>query len=95
MLKSKKIIATRKKYNAIKKYDRQEMEDFLNSIYTYGYKIGRIEVIEYIAEKFNSDDFRNALKTIKGFGKIRVDKIINAINEIINSISKEGSELNE
>ncbi len=90
MLKSKKILTTRKKYNAVKKYDRQEMEDFLNNIYATGYKIGRIEVINYINEQFNSDNFRNALKTIKGFGKIRIDKIINAINEIINSISKEG-----
>jgi len=89
MLKSKKIIATRKKYNAIKKYDRQEMEDFLNSIYTDGYKIGRIEVINYINEQFNSDKFKKTLGNIKGFGKVRINKIIDAVNEVINSINKE------
>lgn len=83
MGKSNRNLITRKKYNEVKRYDRQQMDMFLDSIYLTAYKDGYKEAVSNLSEKFISEEFKTALKNIKGFGIIKVDRIINIISQTI------------
>lgn len=76
-----KSLITRKKYNEIKKYDRQQMDIFLNDIYLTAYEDGYKEAFTCLYQKFISEEFKTVLKSIKGFGSTKTEKIINIISE--------------
>lgn len=60
------------------------MDEFLNSIYIYGYR----EAINYVHKEINNNEFKNTLKKIKGFGDTRASKIIDIMNQIIDELIK-------
>lgn len=76
-----KSLITRKKYNEIKKYDRQQMDIFLDDMYLTAYKDGYKKAFACLVEKFSSEEFKTVLKSIKGFGSTKTEKIINIISE--------------
>lgn len=78
-----KQLINRKTYKDIKKYDRQEMENFLRIIYTKGFKDGassgnqadrKIELIQFL----------EGLE-IKGVGEKTKEKILEAYKEVVNN----------
>ena len=67
----------REKYKAIKKYDRQQMENFIGVIYTEGYKAGAVDntKVDY------QIDLVRILKGVKGVGEKTIEKILLAVRE--------------
>lgn len=89
MKKSKKFLTTRKKYNEVKKYDRQQMDIFLNDIYLTAYEDGYKEAFTCLYQKFIGEEFKTVLKSIKGFGSTKTEKIINIIIQTIEQMKGE------
>lgn len=73
----------RKIYKAIKKYDRQQMENFLKTIYSEGFNDG--------AESGQRVDFKielvQILENTKGVGEKTIEKILTTYKDRLN---KEG-----
>ena len=68
----------RKLYKDIKKYDREEMESFLRTVYTEGFRDG--------AEAGDKTDFRIKLSEVlnktKGIGATLYDRIMENAKEV-------------
>lgn len=89
MKNSNKSLITRKKYNEVKRYDRQQMDIFLDDIYLTAYKDGYKEAFDYLNKKFISEEFKTVLKNIKGFESTKIEKIINIIIQTIEQLKGE------
>lgn len=78
-----KKLMNRNVYKAIKKYDRQQMEGFLKTIYSEGFKDG--------VESGQRVDFKielvKILENTKGVGEKTIEKILTTYKERLN---KEG-----
>lgn len=78
-----KQLLNRKIYKAIKKYDRQEMEDFFRTIYEEGFKDGFQEGAntgQQADVKIELVQFLEGIE-IKGVGEKTKDKILQAYKE--------------
>ncbi|WP_273328188.1 hypothetical protein [Vallitalea guaymasensis] len=75
--KVSKQFIDRKMYKGIKKYDRQQMEQFAKNLYTEGFKAG-FDYIEKIEVKIETDIFIAKIKEILrvrlGIGNVRFNK---------------------
>ena len=73
-----KSLINRKQYRAIKKYDRQQMEEFLESIYLLGFQDG--------AEASQQADFKiklvQVLDKTKGVGEKTIEKVLATLKEM-------------
>ena len=69
---------TRDLYKAVRKYDRQEFEDFCRSLYTYGFEDGRDSVPQVDVVKI-----LDAIAGTKGIGPKKLDEIMANIDAIL------------
>lgn len=73
-----KSLINRKQYRAIKKYDRQQMEEFLENIYLLGFQDG--------AEASRQADFKiklvQVLDKTKGVGEKTIEKVLATLKEM-------------
>lgn len=76
-MEDKKLL-NRKTYKIIKKYDRQQMENYIENIYKIGFKDG--------VDAGNNADFKiklvELLDKTKGVGEKTTEKILNALKEM-------------
>lgn len=81
---SKENILNRKIYKDIKKYDRQQMEAFVESIYTSGFNDG-VEKYEKLDKRKDIDfnKLRENIGAIKGIGEKKLDDIMKAIADTV------------
>lgn len=81
---SKENILNRKIYKDIKKYDRQQMEAFVESIYTSGFNDG-VEKYEKLDKRKDIDfnKLRGKIGAIKGIGEKKLDDIMKAIADTV------------
>lgn len=78
-----KYLVNRNVYKQIKKYDHQQMEDFLTKVYQNGYKDGRDSGIAI-------EDVLEAVKKTKGIGPATVKKLTEAVENEFKEKDKEG-----
>lgn len=71
----RKYIVTRDIYKGVKKMDRQSFDNFCNDLYREGWKDGR-ESVPGIDVK----EVMETIKTVKGIGDTRLQKIAEAID---------------
>lgn len=77
----KNVTINRKEYERIKKYDRTQMDTFIQSVYKSGYEDGKKSVPGIDISKIS-----DILLTIKGLGEKRVEAILAALEKEIKSI---------
>ena len=77
----KNATINRKEYERIKKYDRTQMDTFIQSVYKSGYEDGKKSVPGIDISKIS-----DILLTIKGLGEKRVETILAALEKEIKSI---------
>lgn len=75
----KENLLNRKTYKAVKKMDRQEMERFVTSIYSQGFKDGA-DAGQQVDTQIELVQFLEGLE-IKGIGPKTKEKILNAYKE--------------
>lgn len=70
----KDIVVNRKEYERIKRYDHNQMNNYVKSIYKSGFEDGKAAVpgtdIQYIAD---------IVKSVKGVGEKRAAEIVKAL----------------
>ena len=72
----KKVNITRAVYKDIKRYDHNQMNDFLTRYYINGFNDGLASAnIDY-------DVLREVLLSIKGIGAVKADSVINKLKEL-------------
>ena len=73
-----KNVINRKMYKDIKKYDRQEMERFLSTLYKEGFQDG--------AKSGDNADFKiklvQVLQSTKGVGEKTIEKVLKTFKEM-------------
>lgn len=72
----RRYLVNRNTYKAIKKYDHQQMDDFLTRVYMDGYEDGRNSV-----PGVDMKDVLAALGEVKGIGPATVQKVTQAIEK--------------
>ena len=72
-----KYLINRTMYKDIKKYDHQQMENFLTNVYKNGYADGKESVIGVELK-----DVEAALKDVKGIGPVVWDRIEERLAEL-------------
>lgn len=74
----KENLLNRKIYKDIKKYDREQMEEYLRLVYKEGFRDG--------AESANNADFKiklvQVLNKTKGIGPKTIDKVLQTLKEV-------------
>ena len=80
MGKIKGFLLNRKQYDRIRKMDHCQMTLYIESIYKSGYADG-----QKAAEGLTASEIREVLLKVKGLGEKRVDAIVSALAEAINS----------
>lgn len=70
----KNVTINRKEYEKIKKYDRTQMDTFIQSVYKSGFEDGKSSVPGIDISKIS-----DILLTVKGLGAKRVTDIIKAL----------------
>ncbi len=81
-----KYMINRNRYKDIKRYDHQQMEEFLTDVYKSGYQDGRKATPD-----INIEEIKMAMRGIKGVGP----KTWRGIEERLESIFGEGDENEE
>ena len=76
MRKMKKVNITRAMYKDIKRYDHNQMNDFLTRYYINGFNDG------LDSAKIDYDVLREVLLSIKGIGAVKADAVINKLKEL-------------
>lgn len=69
---------TRDQYKAVKRMDHKTMEDFVEKIYTEGYKDGK----KSSRNRVKASDIATVLVDIKGIGTKKAAEIMGAINKL-------------
>ena len=64
---------TRSIYKRIKKYDKEDMEEFIQSIYLKGFNDANRKT------DISKAQTKEKLKEVKGFGEKTIDKALNAL----------------
>ena len=72
----KKVNITRSVYKDIKRYDHNQMNDFLTRYYINGFNDG------LDSAKIDYDVLREVLLSIKGIGVVKADAVINKLKEL-------------
>ena len=72
----KKVNITRAVYKDIKRYDHNQMNDFLTRYYINGFNDG----LDSAQSDF--DVLRDVLLSIKGIGAVKADAVINKLKEL-------------
>jgi hypothetical protein len=80
MGKIKGFLLNRKQYDRIRKMDHCQMTLYVESIYKSGYADG-----QKAAEGLTALEIRDVLLKVKGLGEKRVDTIVSALEEAMNS----------
>lgn len=76
-----KNLLNRKTYKAIKKYDRQQMEDFFKTIYEEGFKDGFKEGAKAAPAIDLKIELVRLLENVKGIGPKTKGKILSTLKE--------------
>lgn len=76
MAMQKDVTINRKEYERIKKYDRTQMDTFIQSVYKSGYEDGKKSVPGIDISKIS-----DILLAIKGLGEKRVEAILEALEK--------------
>ena len=71
-----KVNITRSVYKDIKRYDHNQMNDFLTRYYINGFNDG------LDSAKIDYDVLREVLLSIKGIGVVKADAVINKLKEL-------------
>lgn len=74
--KGVQYMTTRKIYNDVKKYDRQQFDMFCTGIYKEGFRDGK-----EATPGITMDQVREAVLSVKGIGEARMQKIIEALEK--------------
>lgn len=72
----KNITINRKEYEKIKKYDRTQMDTFIQSVYKSGYEDGKKSV-----PGIDIAEIKKILLSVKGLGEKRVEAILAALEK--------------
>ena len=72
----KKVNITRAVYKDIKRYDHNQMNEFLTRYYINGFNDG------FASAKIDYDVLREVLLSIKGIGAVKADSVINKLKEL-------------
>lgn len=72
---NEKYMFTREWYKEIKKFDRQQMEEFCKNLYMEGYKDGKEDIPGIDLEKVVE-----AISQVKGIGEKRLQNIIDSVS---------------
>lgn len=72
----KNVTINRKEYERIKKYDRTQMDTFIQSVYKSGFEDGKSSVLGIDISKIS-----DTLLTVKGLGEKRVEAILAALEK--------------
>lgn len=72
----KRTILNRKTYKGIKKFDREQMENYLVNLYMEGYEDGRKDV-----PGIDISRIKGIVMSVKGVGEKRADEIVQRIEE--------------
>ena len=72
----KAVNITRAVYKDIKRYDHNQMNDFLTRYYINGFNDG------LASAKIDYDVLRDVLLSIKGIGAVKADAVINKLKEL-------------
>ena len=72
----KNVTINRKEYERIKKYDRTQMDTFIQSVYKSGFEDGKSSVPGIDISKIS-----DTLLTVKGLGEKRVEAILAALEK--------------
>lgn len=72
----KNMAINRKEYEKIKKYDRTQMDTFIQSVYKSGFEDGKSSVPGIDISKIS-----DTLLTVKGLGEKRVEAILVALEK--------------
>lgn len=70
------VTINRKEYERIKKYDRTQMDTFIQSVYKSGFEDGKSSVPGIDISKIS-----DTLLTVKGLGEKRVEAILAALEK--------------
>lgn len=71
-----KYLLRREDYKRAKKMDRQQFERFCTNLYMEAYEEGRKSV-----PSIDIEDVKAAIQGVKGIGRVRMEKIMSAIEE--------------
>ena len=69
-----KVTINRKEYEKIKKYDRTQMDTFIQSVYKSGFEDGKSSV-----PGIDIAEIKKTLLSVKGLGEKRVEAILEAL----------------
>lgn len=72
----KNVTINRKEYERIKKYDRTQMDVFIQSVYKSGFEDGKNSV-----KGVDFENVEKALLTVKGIGEKKVKDIVVALEK--------------
>lgn len=70
----KNVTINRKEYEKIKKYDRTQMDTFIQSVYKSGFEDGKSSV-----PGIDIAEIKKTLLSVKGLGEKRVEAILEAL----------------
>lgn len=76
MVIQKNVTINRKEYERIKKYDRTQVDTFIQSVYKSGFEDGKSSVPGIDISKIS-----DTLLTVKGLGEKRVEAILAALEK--------------
>jgi len=79
-----KYLINRNMYKDIKKYDHQQMEDFLTNVYKNGFHDGEMSVTGVELQ-----DVENALHGVKGIGPVVWERIKERLAELFKKENQE------
>lgn len=81
-----KYLINRNIYKDIKKFDHQQMENFLTDVYKSGYQDGKASVT-----KVELQDVENALQTVKGIGPVVWGRIKVHLEDLFRKEQEDGN----
>lgn len=83
---AKQQLINRAKYNDIKRYDHNQMEQFARSLYESGLKDGAAQAIaktESSKKQMDFDLLTEKLLSIKGIGAVKAEQIVSVVKEVM------------
>ena len=80
----KKFELNRKKYQEIRKYDHNDMKEYLNTVYENGYRAGEIAASAKV-ELPDLDGLEEALQEIRGIGGAKARAVCESVKAFLES----------
>lgn len=78
----KKFELNRKKYQEIRKYDHNDMKEYLNAVYENGYRAGEIAASAKV-ELPDLDGLEEELQEIRGIGGAKARAVSEVVREFL------------